>query len=113
MRVKIEHTEKEEGRFRKTKYYVVELNVEFSEEEKAALQGLDSITVMERGVPADRKASQFEGSEDVWNITVAKLLDPKWVKEYAHHSIIDANTYENKLLAVLAELNNYIKANPK
>jgi hypothetical protein len=55
MKVNIRHTEKSKGLVFKKKLYGVELEVQFSEEEKAIIteRKLERIVLLERGVPAD------------------------------------------------------------
>lgn len=111
MKVSIEHGEKAEGFIRKTTYYTVTTTVEFSEEEKAimAKSKLDKKVLMNRPIPANQNPAKFKGMEDVFDLSMYKLL--KGPDVYFFDNVADAKAYEEELKEALGNLKRAITAN--
>ncbi len=111
MRVNIEHSEMTTGLLRKTTHYVVSVAVEFSDEEKHIIKSndLDKTIVLERGVPSDRNAAKFDGMEDIFNLTIRRLLQGR--DSYALSTPAEAKQYEQVLTEQLRALKNFIDEN--
>lgn len=113
MRVNIDHKEVQQGLLKKKTYYQVDVRVEFSEEERHILDKDEHRyrVVLERPVPTPY-ASKFKNIEDVWNLTVNRLLNPS-DKEYPFllDTLSDAKAYEAEVTEALKELKAYIEAN--
>jgi hypothetical protein len=111
MRVSIDHGEMTSGFFAKKTFHTVTVRVDFSEEEKHIIKKtrIEKATVVERGVPADRNPRQFEGIEDVFNLTVHKLLEGP--DTYAFETPLEAKEYEELFKASLQNLKAHLVGN--
>lgn len=96
MRVSIEHGTETSGIFKKTTYYTVAVNVQFSEEEAAILKKADLMDhiVMERGLPPNRRDI---GEPDMWNLRVKDLSTPKH-NLYVFNTTAEAKRYEEEVM---------------
>ena len=114
MRVNIAHSEKQQGLLRKTTYYVVTLDVQFSEEEKQIIKeaGIEDELIIERTVSADKNAAKYDGIEDIWNLTIKDLLQSK-PDVYAFFTPADAKLYEEQIREQMPKLKQYIEINTK
>ena len=127
MKVKIEHTEQSKGMLRKTTYYGVKVQVEFSAEERAIIEkrNLWNDRVLDRDADAltdedkheqkglARKLAQaaISGKDSLnFHLTVRKLGngDTYWLT-----SPVLAKDYEAQVKDGLVELKDYIMGNEK
>ena len=113
MRVSIEHTERQEGMFRKTTYYVVHCKVDFSQEELEIIKQrkLEKTIVMERPVHAHIKnKDRFEGA---FNLSISGLMSSSHAngEQYVCATPQDAKMYEAELIEQLKLLNAFIYEN--
>lgn len=113
MRVNISHSEKSKGLLKKTTYYIVSCDVQFSEEELHIIKtaGLNKTIVMERAVPADQSNSKLAHDvADVFNLRIFNLMEKK-PNEYVLATPGEARQYEEELKERLRMLKEYIDGN--
>lgn len=131
MKVSIEHTEKTTGVLRKTTLHGVQVHVQFSEEEKAVIEGRDLWydVVLERGYSADVSDSKAIKQENrglgrallnaavngrdanSTNLTINKLV--KGPDLFFLETPLEAKAYEDQLKNGLVTLKDYIVGNER
>ena len=108
MRVSIEHREEQKGMFRKTTYHVVDLQVQFNEEEKQTVRenDLGDVVILERepqaGVIGDRSATA-----DIFHLRIRHIVNGK-TESYACNTPREAKVYEQQLTEALTLLKQYL-----
>ena len=129
MQVNIAHKEKTVGVLRKTTFHGVEVSIQFSEEERAVIEGRDLKfdTVLERGHSADVSDSKVIKQENrglgrallnaavngrdanTTNLTINKLM--KGPDLFFLTTPLEAKEYEEQLKERLVVLKGYIVGN--
>lgn len=111
MRVSIDHGETTTGLFAKKTHYTVSVTVQFSEEEKQIIRQrkLEKSIVLERSIPSDRDPRKFDGIEDVFNLTIHKLMGG--TDTYTLETPLEAKEYDEVLRAGLQDLKAFIVGN--
>lgn len=115
MRVSIEHSEKTTGWISKTRYPMISLKVEFSEEEKQIIKEakIEKVVILERDHSADFKTN-LKNLDDIFNITFGGLLykqEKGTADEYCVRSPGEAREYEAELKDKLRQAKDYLERN--